>query len=367
MQEAAFRNLPEIYAINLSHNAISEIEPGAFDNVPLLMVLDLSYNKLETIPGKVISDLPSLQMLYLNNNSWNCSCEMTWVLNLSSSLVHSQAVCEYPAVLKGTLLHQLTRWDFLNCFTIDSLIGMNGVYFILTNIILIIGTFLWYLYSKPTEQADKNLKIFGRIKYNSKDFLGEKNNVFKGTFRDGPHYEHVAAIKVHQQNLGPKEVRVFHRLQEAPSHPNVIRYLGFEEDLVAKITYVALDLCGGNLKEAVIDHKEKFLPHLTPGCCLKQIASGVQLHGLQTPVQHRDLKPQNVLWKEYADEIHFIIADFDLCHISDDKSSSHRNMYGTLGWMAPELSHKNKRTTAVDIFSLGCVFYYALTALWPNG
>lgn len=137
-------------------------------------------------------------------------------------------------------------------------------------------------------------------------------------------------------------------------------YLGFEEDLKSKITYIALGLCGGNLQDAIFSHKEKFLPYLTPHCCLKKIASGIQfLHSQK--VQHRDIKPQNILWKEYGGEIEFLISDFDLSRINNDTPSSHRTMYGTLGWMAPELSHKNKRTTAVDVFSLGCVFYYVLT------
>ncbi len=34
--------------------------------------------------------------------------------------------------------------------------------------------------------------------------------------------------------------------------------------------------------------------------------------------------------------------------------------YGTIGWAAPELWKGGKRTSAVDVFSLGCVFYYVL-------
>lgn len=95
-----------------------------------------------------------------------------------------------------------------------------------------------------------------------------------------------------------------------------------------------------------------------------QITKGLKfLHCLR--IAHRDIKPQNILWKDYGnDEMKFIISDFDLSHVSDGNSSSHRPRHGTTGWMAPEMiiyESKSKRTTAVDIFSLGCVFYYVLT------
>lgn len=34
---------------------------------------------------------------------------------------------------------------------------------------------------------------------------------------------------------------------------------------------------------------------------------------------------------------------------------------GTEGWIAPEMIKGQRTTTSVDIFSLGCVFYYVLT------
>ncbi len=56
-----------------------------------------------------------------------------------------------------------------------------------------------------------------------------------------------------------------------------------------------------------------------------------------------------------------MISDFHLGHFSYDETS-HKAMYSTLGWTAPELWNSNgERTTAVDIFSLGCVFYYVLS------
>lgn len=61
-----------------------------------------------------------------------------------------------------------------------------------------------------------------------------------------------------------------------------------------------------------------------------------------------------------------MISDFGLCKKlqTGQRSFSKRSgVTGTEGWIAPEiLNQENERTTcAVDIFSLGCVFYYVLS------
>ncbi len=94
------------------------------------------------------------------------------------------------------------------------------------------------------------------------------------------------------------------------------------------------------------------------GSCLEQLAEGLEfLH--DNGVQHRDIKPENILIKYEGDTARFIISDFDLGHITG-KNSRHKIKYGTMGWVAPELWGKEKRSPAVDIFSMGCVFYYIL-------
>lgn len=154
---------------------------------------------------------------------------------------------------------------------------------------------------------------------------------------------------------------------------------------------------------------------------LKQLASGLHyLHLLK--IVHRDLKPQNILVADIKKidtkksslttkpqgkptfEIRLLISDFGLCKKLDADQSSFRATtqhaaLGTSGWRAPELllhndlleispdtissigsssrhSITNSSTTsgtgagtgggkrltkAIDIFSLGCVYYYILT------
>lgn len=59
-----------------------------------------------------------------------------------------------------------------------------------------------------------------------------------------------------------------------------------------------------------------------------------------------------------------MISDFGLCKkLSTGKASFSKRsgITGTDGWIAPEMIAGRRTTTSVDIFSLGCVFYYVLT------
>ena len=195
-------------------------------------------------------------------------------------------------------------------------------------------------------------------------------------------------------------------LQESDDHPNVIRY--YCKQASDRFLYIALELCPGTLED-LIEKPDRFRDlsnSLTPSQVMYQIASGVQhLHYLK--IVHRDLKPQNILVappkilhkkdpsKKHSQEVlgpaRMLISDFGLCKKLEGDQSSFRattaHAAGTSGWRAPELlidegdslyNHtstnsenseplvidtlSNRRATrAIDIFSMGCVFYYILT------
>lgn len=102
---------------------------------------------------------------------------------------------------------------------------------------------------------------------------------------------------------------------------------------------------------------------------------------------HRDIKPQNVLLSlpDNNGYVRVMISDFGLCKkLNYGKMSFSRRsgITGTDGWIAPEMMcgkrivcyfyelklydkylilRLNLQTTSVDIFSLGCVYYYILS------
>jgi serine/threonine-protein kinase/endoribonuclease IRE1 len=207
-------------------------------------------------------------------------------------------------------------------------------------------------------------------------------------------------------SLAAKEIK---HLLSSDENPHVIRYFDKEESL--NFTYLALDRFEASLDQ-VVEHMERY-PSLvaTPKGldvkdALQQITDGVShLHALK--LVHRDIKPQNVLVRATKSsrplvgppKLHYVISDFGLCKPLDEGPEStfaptaNRTAAGTTGWRAPELlvdsrasvaapaadsslsrstTHSSegtvvdrpsgrRATKAIDIFSLGCVFYYVMT------
>ncbi|OBA20107.1 hypothetical protein METBIDRAFT_17020, partial [Metschnikowia bicuspidata var. bicuspidata NRRL YB-4993] len=244
-------------------------------------------------------------------------------------------------------------------------------------------------------QIDKNLVI-------SNNILGYGSHgtvVYEGTFENRP--VAVKRMLFDFYDIANHEVRL---LQESDDHPNVIRYFCSQSNLKEKFLYIALERCVCSLEDLI--EKQRFLPQKSKlnitsrNDLLHQLASGLSyLHSLK--IVHRDLKPQNILLGETTQrKTHFdilstrlLISDFGLCKKLDADQSSfgattHTAASGTSGWRAPELLHpgsncdisqkflvsqnrdhinftsveiEKRLTKAIDIFSLGCVFFYILT------
>ncbi|KAF8166060.1 hypothetical protein BJ912DRAFT_889548 [Pholiota molesta] len=210
--------------------------------------------------------------------------------------------------------------------------------------------------------------------------------------------------------LASREVSI---LQESDDHPNVIRY--YYQEAHANFLYIALELCPASLADIIeAPDREAYRDialNFDPKRALRQIASGLRhLHALK--LVHRDIKPQNILvgvspgvpvgrgGKSYR----MLISDFGLCKRLDvDQTSFLPTAHGalgagTVGWRAPEILRGDikldevaegdeslssrgsvatvsggsggglaagvpaRLTKSVDIFALGCLFYYTLTS-----
>jgi serine/threonine-protein kinase/endoribonuclease IRE1 len=194
-------------------------------------------------------------------------------------------------------------------------------------------------------------------------------------------------------------------LKDADDHPNVIRY--YYQEAHENFLYIALELCPASLAD-IIDRPDQFRDiaiSFNPKRALRQITSGLRhLHALK--IVHRDIKPQNILvsgGKTGESNGHrMLISDFGLCRkLELDQTSFVPTTggamgVGTFGWRAPEIlrgevkldepltddhSHSSRGsvgtatgsnysgtgksttrlTKSVDIFALGCLYYYCQT------
>lgn len=233
--------------------------------------------------------------------------------------------------------------------------------------------------SQPVSEQADDIQFQSSVLVVSKEIIGKGSHgtiVYKGTFENRE--VAVKRMLVDNYDVASHEVSL---LQESDDHPNVIRYYCKQQN--NHFLYIALEWCPGTLEDVFEDSSDKFpgvkenMNHVT---VLEQIAEGVKyLHSLK--IVHRDLKPQNILVapvkkrrakKANPDDkyaVRMLISDFGLCKRLENDQSSFRATTanggaGTSGWRAPEVLNddSNRRATrALDIFSLGCVFYYVLT------
>ncbi|PWA21291.1 hypothetical protein CCH79_00018427 [Gambusia affinis] len=215
---------------------------------------------------------------------------------------------------------------------------------------------------KPSTAKIDNEVLVGKISFTPTDVLGHGTAgtfVFRGRF-DG---RHIAVKRILPEcfEVAEREVEL---LRESDTHPNVIRYFCTERDRL--FTYIAIELCAVTLQQYVED--SSCFPELDNITLLEQTMCGLShLHSLN--IVHRDLKPRNILLSgpNALGHVRALISDFGLCKkIPDGRSSFslRSGIPGTEGWIAPEVLREtpgNKPTSAVDVFSAGCVFYYVVS------
>jgi serine/threonine protein kinase len=183
---------------------------------------------------------------------------------------------------------------------------------------------------------------------------------------EDPLLQRLVAIKVIQAHLSSNSSLMDRFTVEAKTiaslrHINIVEVFDFgvqDDQQFLVMEYID----GQNLQAVCAALLGRPMPNTVAAAIICQAAEGLtsaEKHG----VVHRDIKPENLMFNS---EGQLKIADFGIAHIADEGSRTQTGaVLGSPNFMSPEQIEGVKPTNKTDIFSLGGVFYYVLTAKMP--
>ncbi|MCW3000961.1 MAG: serine/threonine protein kinase, partial [Conexibacter sp.] len=149
------------------------------------------------------------------------------------------------------------------------------------------------------------------------------------------------------------------RAAAAIDHPNVIPvYSAGEED---GRLYLAMRLVDGEDLRGLVQRQGPLSGHRA-AAAIAQVAGALDAAHARGLV-HRDIKPANVL----LDGDHAYLTDFGLTkRLSGETTMTGSGRWvGTLGYIAPEQIRGAPVDARADVYALGCLLFYVLTAVAP--
>ena len=150
-----------------------------------------------------------------------------------------------------------------------------------------------------------------------------------------------------------------YQAMEQLDHPHIVKVQGFTE---CPVGFFMDYINGPNLRERTSGSEE-------PATVIELLTSVAETirHAHGRDVIHRDIKPENIIVQHDAEKDMWIpyLTDFDLAWFPTATQFT-KDAMGTLSYAAPEqLTSKNARTIAVDVFSFGQLAFFAATGSDP--
>ncbi|KAL1536821.1 Calcium-dependent protein kinase 18 [Salvia divinorum] len=155
-----------------------------------------------------------------------------------------------------------------------------------------------------------------------------------------------------------REVKI---LRALTGHENVVHfYNAFEDD---SYVYIVMELCeGGELLDRILSKKESRYTEKDAAIVVRQmlkVAAECHLHGFV----HRDMKPENFLFKSPQEDSHLKATDFGLSDFIRP-GKKFQDIVGSAYYVAPEVL-KRKSGPESDVWSIGVITYILLCGRRP--
>ncbi|KAL5200253.1 hypothetical protein ABZP36_021456 [Zizania latifolia] len=155
-----------------------------------------------------------------------------------------------------------------------------------------------------------------------------------------------------------REVKI---LKELKGHENIVHfYNAFEDD---SYVYIVMELCeGGELLDRILAKKNSRYSEKDAAVVVRQmlkVAAECHLHGLV----HRDMKPENFLFKSTKEDSPLKATDFGLSDFIKPGKKFH-DIVGSAYYVAPEVL-KRRSGPESDVWSIGVITYILLCGRRP--
>ncbi|WP_367870806.1 serine/threonine-protein kinase [Luteolibacter sp. Populi] len=151
----------------------------------------------------------------------------------------------------------------------------------------------------------------------------------------------------------------------ALQHPNIVTIydVGSDEDG----PFVVMELLTGQTLDAIVEKAPLTWPDFRE--LVLQIQEAL-IAAQDLALIHRDLKPSNIMvnWLP-SGRFQAKVVDFGLAKFSPKASlqtvDHHDSIFGSIYFMAPEQFERGEVDSRLDMYSIGCVYYFTLTGRSP--
>lgn len=150
------------------------------------------------------------------------------------------------------------------------------------------------------------------------------------------------------------------------THPNIVRVreLVVDRDQIA----IVMDLIEGEDVRRRLHRERRLAPAEAVRICADVLAALSMAHSVEPPVQHRDVKPDNILLGvSDGGPSHVYLTDFGVARLAQVGSSVKLTSgVGTADYMAPEMMGTTAGSAA-DVYAVGVTLYELVAGHTPFG
>ncbi len=148
------------------------------------------------------------------------------------------------------------------------------------------------------------------------------------------------------------------------AHPNIPKYVDYFEEKTDTESYFCLvqELIEGESLAKLVENGRKFSEEEVKEIARQTLKILVYLQGLNPPLIHRDIKPQNIILT--AQNLVYLVDFGTVQDVYRNTVSIGGTFVGTLGYMPPE-QFRGQTLLSSDLYSLGATLIFLITGKSP--